>query len=183
MKQITSPLLRPYPFLILSLLLISISGCDTQDKLADLKNYTLTARQKPTGTIEPLPQFDPYEIFTYRAAMLRDPFQLTVKSTAIKTPKNPHLKPDEKRLKQFLEQFPLNDLNMVGTLSNQTSSFALIRGPAGISRVKLGDYLGQNNGRVVLIGADRVELVEIVPDGDGGWSERPQVIPLKEHSS
>lgn len=169
--------------ILLSGMFSLLVGCGDSDELADLKAYVQEARQKPKGTIEPLPTFTGYDIFVYGASTLRSPFQLTVKSELVKQPKNSNIKPDEKRLKQFLENFNIDELAMVGTLSNNSKMFALIRGPEGIYRVKAGDYLGRNHGRIVSINADRIEVVEIVPDGDGGWSERPQILPLKERSS
>lgn len=71
---------------------------------------------------------------------------------------------------------------MVGTLSNATGSFALLRGAGGVHRLKVGDYLGRNDGRIVAISGSQVDVVEIVPDGEGAWLERPRTIPLKEHS-
>ena len=71
---------------------------------------------------------------------------------------------------------------MVGTISNAAGSFALLRGAGGVHRLKVGDYLGRNDGRIVAISASQVDVVEIVPDGQGTWLERPRTIPLKEHS-
>jgi type IV pilus assembly protein PilP len=71
---------------------------------------------------------------------------------------------------------------MVGTLSNVTGSYALLRGAGGVHRLKVGDYLGRNDGRIVAISGSQVDVVEIVPDGQGAWLERPRTISLKEHS-
>jgi type IV pilus assembly protein PilP len=51
-----------------------------------------------------------------------------------------------------------------------------------VHRLKVGDYLGRNDGRIVAISATQVDVVEIVPDGQGAWLERPRTITLKEHS-
>lgn len=71
---------------------------------------------------------------------------------------------------------------MVGTLSNETGMYALVSGAGGVHRLKVGDYLGRNYGRVVNIGESAIEVVEIVPDGEGGWIERPRTLTLKERS-
>jgi type IV pilus assembly protein PilP len=71
---------------------------------------------------------------------------------------------------------------MVGTLSDDTGRFALITGAGGVHRVKVGDYLGRNDGKIVSISDSQVDVIEIVPDGEGGWLERPRSISLKERS-
>ena len=92
------------------------------------------------------------------------------------------IKPDETRVKQFLEGFNIELFEMVGTLANDNGSFALVSGAGGVHRVKVGDYLGRNDGRIVAIDSAKIDVVEIVPDGDGGWLERPRTLPLKERS-
>ena len=47
-------------------------------------------------------------------------------------------------------------------------------------RIGAGNYLGQNDGRVTSVNENRIELVELVPDGAGGWLERPASLALNE---
>lgn len=169
--------------LIGSLLLLSLTACDSSGDFADLQAYMNEVRAKPRGVIEPLPQFLPYEAFTYSAAALRSPFQPPVRIDLQKRQKgSAEIKPDEARPKQFLEGFNIEVFQMVGLLANGGSRFALISGAGGVHRVKVGDYIGRNYGRIVAIKDDRVEVVEIVPDGEGGWLERPRTLALKERS-
>ncbi|XQR91314.1 pilus assembly protein PilP [Stutzerimonas urumqiensis] len=140
-------------------------------------------RAKPKGSIEPLPAFQPYEAFTYSASAMRSPFQPPIKiDLARKQKGSEEIRPDETRIKQFLEGFNIEGFTMVGTLSNDGSTYGLLQGGGGVHRVKVGDYLGRNHGRIVEIGEAAIEVVEIVPDGDGGWLERPRTIALKERS-
>lgn len=166
-----------------SLLLLGLTACDSSGDFADLQAYMATVRAKPRGVIEPLPQFLPYEAFTYSAAALRNPFQPPVRIDLQKRQKgSAEIKPDESRPKQFLEGFNIEVFQMVGLLSNAGSRYALISGAGGVHRVRVGDYIGRNYGRIVAIKDDRVEVVEIVPDGEGGWLERPRTLALKERS-
>jgi len=57
-----------------------------------------------------------------------------------------------------------------------------MHGGGGVYRMKVGDYLGRNHGRIVSISDSQVDVVEIVPDGEGTWLERPRSISLKERS-
>ncbi len=140
-------------------------------------------RAKPKGTIEPLPSFQPYEAFTYSAANMRSPFQPPVKIDLAQRQKGSQdIHPDETRVRQFLEGFNIENFTMVGTLASHGSVFGLLHGGGGVHRVKVGDYVGRNHGRIVNIDEASVEVIEIVPDGEGGWLERPRSLSLKERS-
>jgi type IV pilus assembly protein PilP len=70
---------------------------------------------------------------------------------------------------------------MVGTIGKGDSLVALVLAPDKVTyRVRPGMYLGQSDGRVTSVTDDRIELVELVPDGAGGWLERPAAISLDE---
>ena len=169
--------------MLCGLLLLSLNGCGSGGDFADLQAYMDEVRARPKGAIEPLPKFQPYEAFTYNASSLRSPFQPPVKiDLAIKQKGSRVVKPDETRVKQFLEGFNIETFEMVGTLSNQGGTFALVRGAGGVHRVKVGDYLGRNDGKIVSISEGKIDVVEIVPDGEGGWLERPRSLTLKERS-
>ncbi len=161
---------------------VILSGCMGGD-FADLQAYMDEVRARPKGSIEPLPKFQPYEAFTYGAAGLRSPFQPPVKIDIAQQRKgSKDIKPDETRVRQFLEGFNIETFEMVGTLANEGVVFGLVRGAGGVHRVKVGDYLGRNYGHITVIDEAKIEVVEIVPDGEGGWLERPLTIALKERS-
>lgn len=168
---------------VLGLSLGLLSGCGVSNDFDDLRRYMDEVRAKPKGTIEPLPAFVPYEAFTYSAASLRHPFQPPMKIDLAQRQKgSKDIQPDETRVKQFLEGFNIENFIMVGTLTNDAGKYALIRGGEGVHRVKVGDYLGRNHGRIVEVGEAEVNVLEIVPDGEGGWLERPRSLTLKERS-
>ena len=163
--------------------LLGLAGCGSSSDFDDLRSYMDEVRAKPKGAIEPLPTFQPYESFTYRAASLRSPFQPPVKIDIVARQKGSgEIKPDESRVKQFLEGFNIETFEMVGTLRNDRELFALVNGAGGVHRVKVGDYLGRNHGKIILIDESKVDVMEIVPDGEGGWLERPRSLTLKERS-
>jgi len=174
--------MSPIRFIALSGLLLVLGGCGGDD-FSDLDAYMNEVRLRPPGKIEPTPIFRSYPTFTYSAANLRSPFsrQLRVDLAGQKHGSR-DVKPDPNRVKQYLEGFNIEQFEMVGTIANASGSFALLRGAGGVHRLKVGDYLGRNDGRIVAISASQVEVVEIVPDGQGAWLERPRTIPLKEHS-
>ena len=86
-----------------------------------------------------------------------------------------------KRSREFLEQFPLDTMRMVGTLQLQGRNYGLVQGKDGlVHRVLPGSYMGQNEGRVTSITNTKIALIEIVPDGVGGYIERPAALALNE---
>lgn len=160
-----------------------LSACSGSGDFSDLRQYMDEVRARPKGSIEPLPKFQPYEPFTYSASSLRSPFQPPVKIDVASQQKgSKDIKPDETRVKQFLEGFNIEVFEMVGTLEKDGGVFGLVRGAGGVHRVKQGDYLGRNHGRIVSVDESKIDVVEIVPDGEGGWLERPRSITLKERS-
>jgi type IV pilus assembly protein PilP len=175
--------MRTVHWLCIGVALMGLAGCDGSSDFDDLKRFMAEVRARPTGNIEPMPKFRPYEAFTYAAASLRSPFQPPIKVDLVNRQKGSRLvQPDPTRVKQFLEGFNIDGFEMVGTLSNETGTFALLRGAGGVHRVKVGDYLGRNDGRIVAITESAVQVIEIVPDGEGAWLERPRSISLKERS-
>lgn len=159
---------------------IVLAGC-SDGSFVDLQAFMEETRMRPAGNIEPLPRFAPYEAFTYSATSLRSPFQPPIRIDLSQRERGSQdLKPDEDRVKQFLEGFNIEGFEMVGVMSNQDGMQALVRGAGSVHRVRMGDYLGRNHGRIASIEEGRVDVVEIVPDGEGGWLERPRTLSLPE---
>ena len=176
---------RPYRSILLTLALTALAGC-SGDPTTDLSDYVEQVKNQQRSAIEPLPEFKPYESFTYAAADLRDPFTVPTFShqqaaVAANKPVSSGIKPDFDRPAEPLEEFPLDSLRMVGTLEQFQSNWALINDTDGtIHRVQPGNYAGQNHGKITRITDFEVELTEIVPDGIGGWIERQASIAISE---
>jgi len=169
------------PFIVLAGAVL-VSGCSPSGNVNDLKKYVDDVSSKPRGRVEPIPEFKPYEAFSYSASALRSPFSLpaVAEETDRLQSNGLSIRPDPDRAKQYLEQFKIDELGMVGTLQKPDGDlWALVRDSSGsVVRVKKGEYMGQNHGRIVSIMNDRINLIEIVPDGQGGWLERPRTLAL-----
>lgn len=164
-----------------ALLMALLAGCSSgQQRFADLEDFMREVRERPQRPPEPLPEFQPYEPFAYGAAGMRSPFEPPVEQR--RRPEGmPDVQPDPNRVKQFLEQFSLSDLRMVGTLEREERVYALIRdGRGGVHRVTAGDFLGPNHGQIQAIEESGIELEEIVPDGVGGWLLRSRNLRLQQ---
>jgi type IV pilus assembly protein PilP len=165
-----------YKLPIIVLALACLSACSGD--LDDLRKQITDIRNRPGERIEPLPEIKPYEAFVYGASTMRSPF---VPSAPAGLDLTTSLRPDVKRAREFLEQFPLDTLRMVGTLELHGRKYGLIQGKDGlVHRVLPGQYIGQNDGRITSITASKIAVIQIVPDGVGGYIEKPTAIALTE---
>jgi len=166
--------------LLLESAILFLSACSNNDEMIELQNYVTSTVNRPPGRIEPIPAFNSYEPFQYSAASLRSPFDAPLDITLIIRNQANNVSPDENRPKELLENFPLSSLIMVGTISRNDTDWVLILDETGlVSRATVGNYMGRNHGRIVDINENQIELVEIVPTGDGSWMERPQTVMLR----
>jgi len=166
-----------------ALLAGALSACGGSNT-EDLRSYVDTVKSQQHARIEPLPEFAPYETHLYEATGQRDPFTPPVYSapkSEVAQASGNGVSPDFNRPREPLESEPLDSLRMVGTLERNGNSWALVRmSDSTIHRVKPGNYLGQNHGRIISINESEVEVTEIVPDGLGGWMERQAALALSE---
>ena len=143
----------------------------------DLQKWAAEVKARPAPPLDPLPVMQQFETFEYAAQNLRDPFSEEFNGANSSGPR-----PDPGRRKQTLEQFPLDSLDMVGTLGRGPGMVALVMAPDKVTyRVHPRVYMGQSDGRVTAVYEDRIELIELVPDGAGGWLERPATIALEDN--
>lgn len=169
---------RMLPLMLLAGLALTACGGD----MDDLDQYINEVKARPGGRIEPLPEITPYEVFTYVADAegIRSPF-VPDSPQAAAGPAAGGTRPDPDRSREFLEQFPLDTLRMVGTLELGGVNYGLIQTSDGlIHRVVPGNYMGQNDGRIVAVNESEIELIEIISDGIGGYIEREAAVGLAD---
>lgn len=166
---------------LLLLVALSLSGCG--GNMSDLQQYVARINARKVTHIPPVPQIKPYQPYAYVAGGRRDPF--VPQSAPQNQPAGPSndkgLHPDRSRSKEPLEAYPLDALQMVGTIDFKGRNYAMMKTPDGIiHRVTLGEYMGQNYGKVVKITNGEVDLSELIPNGFGGWQRRAAVISLAQ---
>jgi type IV pilus assembly protein PilP len=167
---------------ILSLVvLLALNGCASPD-IDELRGYVEEKKAQPPGRIEPLPEIKQINTFAYEADARRDPFFPTEGGEeAGAGVSESGISPDFNRRREELESYALDAIRMVGTLEQQDVRWGLVKTKEGtVHRVKPGNYMGQNHGRIILIGEDKIELSEIVQDGTGGYIERQASLALAE---
>ena len=153
---------------------VVLAGCSGRD--ADMSRFIEETKKEPGGRVEPLPEVKPYDSYVYASSALRSPFVPGGSRGAAAGPR-----PEVQRNREFLEQFSLDTMKMVGTIKLQGQDFGLVQVNDGrVQRVLVGNHLGQNDGRITNIVANKISLIELVPDGLGGYIERPAALGLNE---
>jgi type IV pilus assembly protein PilP len=168
---------------------VPLAGCGG-GSMADLRSYVAEIKTRPGTPIEDLPPIQPYVVYTYPcdgAIECVDPFEpfylepprpTDDGTTAVS---DNGISPNFDRNREELESYPLDALRMMGTLEKGEQFWAILRDPDTIiHRVEVGNFIGQNNGKITGISEDRIELLEIIPDGRGGWEERQAELALAE---
>lgn len=164
-------------------LCVLLAGCGG-DSMQDLRSYVQEVHARKSTKVEPLPEFKRYDTYAYISSDKVDPFAPFFEGDAVgvaQTRPDSGLQPDPNRNKEELEFFPLDSLRMVGTLEQDNTIWGIVRDPEGVvHRVQVGNYMGQNYGKIMHIQEDRIELLEIVPDGQGGWMENDASVALAQ---
>lgn len=166
-----------------------LGGCVSND-ISDLEAWTQQVLARPGGRIAPLPEIKPYEAYTYQSGKkgLRDPFQTFYQQVEVskEVKKDSGLTAEmereiKNRNREELEAYELDSLKMVGIMKDDKNTWGIIKDPNGtVHRVKVGNYMGRNIGKITNIFEDHIDLREIVQNSQGRWEERPASIALVE---
>ena len=159
-----------------------VAGCGG-DEYGDLKEELKEATKDFRGRVDPLPQVKPYEPVPYTGENQIDPFRperIEVAQAGRPSPNASKIAEHEKRVKEPLEAFPLDAIQMLGTITQEKETFALVKAGSNLYRVKRGNYMGQNFGVITSIDDAAINLRELVQDSGGEWVERNSVVSLVE---
>ena len=173
--------LPPNPTLVLCLAALGLGGCGNHDT-SDLQDYVTQVKLRRPPPLDPLPEFTLAEGFLYDSAKRRDPFVMDRETANIlPVPPDPSgIAPDPYRPKEALERFALDSLRMQGILEQDNQMWALVgvKEDKSLHRVAVGNYLGQNHGRIIRISEQRIDLIELIQDSGGRWLEREASLAL-----
>ncbi len=161
----------------------ALAGCGG-DEHGDLKEELNQLTKDLRGRVDPLPQVRPYEPVPYTAEGQIDPFRperievaaagrAASASTAL-------IEEQKKRPSEPLEAFPLESIVMLGTITQNKETFALVKAGPNLYRVRKGNYMGQNFGVITAIDEAQISLKELVQDSSGDWVERVSQLQLVE---
>ncbi|MCE8011110.1 pilus assembly protein PilP [Billgrantia desiderata] len=166
---------------LLALATLLLAGC-ADPQLGELDRRLTDIRNDP-GMPRPLemPEVPDYAAVPYQASDRRSPFRPQLPEPEAAPRGSSDLAPDPERAREPLEAYDLEALRLVGILTMGGQTNALVRAPGGeVHRLRTGNHLGRNHGRVVGITDSSVQLVELVPTGGGGWMERTARLALEE---
>jgi len=155
-------------------LLLGIQACQ-DTSMQDLRNFVANAYKDKKPEIEPLPEIKPYKDFPYSASASNDPFNLANIITSRTAPAAVGDSPDSSRPREPLEEFPLDALKMVGTISQGQRPYVIVKTSEGTAlRATIGNYMGQNDGKIkqIIPEEQKILLTEIVLDTAGRWVNR-----------
>ncbi|HEY2346140.1 MAG TPA: pilus assembly protein PilP [Xanthomonadaceae bacterium] len=166
-------------WIVTAVAVVALAGCGrstTSDP--NLEQWVAQVKARPAPPLDPVPVMQKFETFLYNDQGLRDPFSQPVDNVG----KGNGPRPDPNRPKQPMESYPLDSLVMNGTLGAGAGLVGLVMSPDKVThRVVPGNYVGQNDGKVIEVTPTKINITELVPDGAGGWIERPASIALPNH--
>jgi type IV pilus assembly protein PilP len=177
MNQCNSRIWQPAILLIA----LGVNGCAKPD-LDDLQHFVAEKKAEMPGRIEPIPEIKQIETFLYEDQGRRDPFMPMEQRVAQELSLVDNgIRPDPVRRKEELETYALDTLRMVGILEQSGETWGLVKTKEGtIHRVKSGNFMGQNHGKILEVSEEKIELTEIIQDGSGGYMERQAALSLTE---
>lgn len=161
-------------------LFMTLQGCGGGG-MEDLKSFVADAYKDKKPEIEPLPPIRPFTPYEYAASEENDPFSRSNILGERDAGGVSAIEPDRPR--EPLEEFPLDALKMVGTMSQEDKPWVIVKTSSGTALLAgVGNYMGQNNGQIMQISLERqlVVLSEKVRDSAGRWVTREVQVTVDE---
>ncbi len=173
------------PRLAVALGLAALLAACGSDEHRDLKQELAEATKDFRGRVDPLPQVKPYEPVPYTGEGQVDPFrperiELAQAARRASSGTAALIEEQRKRPPEPLEAFPLETIQMLGTITQEKETFALVKAGPNLYRVRKGNYMGQNFGVITAIDESEIKLKELVQDSGGEWVERMSSLQLVE---
>jgi type IV pilus assembly protein PilP len=157
-----------------------VTGCETDQ--SELQAWMDQTRRNTPVRVERLPAPKSFEPYLYQGRDETDPFsQAKLRVSAVEAERaGGRLSPDLTRRREALEAFPLDNLKLVGNLRQGSANVALLQADTAVHQVRVGNYVGQNFGRITQISETEVSVKELVQDAAGDWVERTTALRLQE---
>ena len=158
-----------------------LGACGGEEQ-SELRQELAAMTKDLRGKVDPLPQVKSFEPVPYKGESMVDPFvpgRIVVTQAAAGGGGGGGVQPDLNRPKEPLEAFPMEAIQMVGTLTQNKDMFALVKAGANLFRVKKGNYMGPNFGVITGIDDGQISIKEVVQDSGGDWVERSTSLQMQ----
>lgn len=162
---------------------LALTGCDSSTSRDSLEEFVKEVREQEKSEIDKLPEEKTLPKVEYTESKSRSPFQTSDEFVRGKFSNlNASNKPDADRVKEPLENYSLKELRMVGTLKKSDGTYwGLIKNADNtIYKVKPGNYIGNNYGKVTKVSDKELEIDELISDSFGSWRSNKVIIKLQE---
>jgi type IV pilus assembly protein PilP len=164
-----------------------LSACFSDDQ-QDIRQWMQEQRNATRPSVLPIPEPKRFSPEPYKNDVSIEPFSNQKLAQALKreasqaTANAALVAPELSRRKEVLEGYPLDAVAMVGTMLPKGVPVALVKVDKLLYQVRVGNYIGQNYGKVVKLSETELVLREIVQDAAGEWIERQASLQLQEGS-
>jgi type IV pilus assembly protein PilP len=159
-----------------------LAGCSDTD-VREVRGWMDKVRKETKPAVKPLAEPKEFIPYAYGAAGAVDPFSpnklLAELAKVAATSDNPN-RPDTKRPREVLENYPLDTMQMVGVIKKGGVNYALLQVDKSLYRVRPGQRIGQNFGAVTSVADKLVNIREVVQDAGGEWVARMSKLELQE---
>ncbi len=162
-----------------------LAGCG-DGGVGETRAWMKQVEKQTVPKVKPLPEPKTFEPYGYDAREAPDPFdpnKLLGEMARMARASSNANQPDLERPKELLETFPLDTMRMVGTIQKGGVTYALLQVERSLYRVRSGQRIGQNYGRITRVSEGAVEIRESVQDATGDWVERMAHIELQSRAA
>jgi type IV pilus assembly protein PilP len=161
---------------------LGLTACG-ESSVQEVKVWMKETQQNTKPRVQPLSEPKKFTPFDYTGKAEIDPFnpnKLLVVLAKLQAKNSNGLKKDDTRRKEVLEGFPLDSIKMVGVIQQKGLTIALVQVDKSVFQVKIGNYLGQNDGIITNVTETQIDLKELVEDATGELTERNATLELQE---
>ena len=165
---------------------VFLAGCTSKHE--EVQQWMDEQRAQTKPKVEPIPEPKKFTPQAYTQDSATDPFSSMKLTQALKresaqaTSNAALVAPELARRKEPLEAYPLDTMQMVGSLVKEGRPVALLKVDNLLYQVRPGNYLGQNYGKILKVSETEMLVREIVQDAAGEWIERTATLQLQERS-
>jgi type IV pilus assembly protein PilP len=169
------------PALLMALVVSVLTACSGSEQV-EVKDWMKQQKAKTPANVAPIAPPVVFSPVPYTQGGTSDPFDDSKLKAALAKARAASgasaLQPDLARKREALEAFPIDNIRMIGYVVKQGKPTALLSSASTLYNTVVGNYVGQDFGKVMAISEQEITIKELVQDGAGVWTERTTKLPL-----